>query len=160
MTLRFTERLDRLERARTTHGPDAPLPPEIAGAYLTAVAIALGGFPRQPEPGSSGHRDRVSDGFARGLGYLDRDDMEARAEIDPEDWHERTERAEAALCKRYGIDTLPDPVQGAYRLMCGVLDEWSHAKAGDPNWSAARGQDRSRPRDGFLRRAAYRSRGS
>ncbi|XYD12620.1 hypothetical protein R1A27_34625 (plasmid) [Methylobacterium sp. NMS12] len=90
MTPKLTERLARLEAAHTAAAP-VPMPPELIEANLYAVAIALGGYPRAPEPAPSYRQDNISDGFARGLGYIDRNDMETRSLSDPPDWQARIE---------------------------------------------------------------------
>lgn len=130
MISKLAERLARLEAAQAATA-SAPMPPELVEANLYAVAIALGGYPRAPEPAPSYRQDSISDGFARGLGYIDRDDMEARCLADPDDWQARLEAAQAALVKKYvqnpsarGIGREP-----MFQMMVGTLDEISHAKA-------------------------------
>lgn len=130
MIAKLAERLARLEAAQATAAP-SPMPPELVEANLYAVAIALGGYPRAPEPAPSYRQDSISDGFARGLGYIDRDDMEARCLSDPDDWQARIEGAHAALVEKYvqnpsarGIGKGP-----MFQMMVGTLDEISHAKA-------------------------------
>ena len=130
MISKLAERLARLEAAQTAAAP-SPMPPELVEANLYAVAIALGGYPRAPEPTPSYRQDSISDGFARGLGYIDRDDMEARCLSDPDDWQARIEGARAALVEKYvqnpsarGIGRGP-----AFQMMVGALDEIMHAKA-------------------------------
>ena len=130
MTPKLMDRLARLEGAQT---PPAltPMPPELVEANLYAVAIALGGYPRAPELAPSYRQDNVSDGFARGLGYRDRDDMEAHCLADPDDWQARIEGAHAALVEKYihnpsarGIGKEP-----MFQMMIGTLDEIARAKA-------------------------------
>lgn len=130
MMAKLAERLARLEAAQSSTVPIA-MPPELVEANLFAVAIALGGYPRAPEPAPSYRQDNISDGFARGLGYLDRPDMEAHCLADPDDWQERIEAARSALAEKYvhnpsarGIGRKP-----MFQMMVGVLDEISHAKA-------------------------------
>ena len=152
MTPKLTERLARLEATRAAaDDAQAPMPPALAGAYLQAVAIGLGGYPRPPEAAPSHRQDTLSDGFARGLGYDDGATMEARIEADPDEWRERMAGAEAALTARYA----PDPNgegfgrDPALQIMFGVLDEIAGAKAEKPSgvqhhWPTAHPQlDRS-----------------
>ena len=124
------KRLARLEAEQTAEAA-IPMPPELVEANLYAVAIALGGYPRLPEPAPSCRQDSISDGFARGLRYIDRDDMEARCLTDPDDWQNRIEAAHAALVEKYvhnpsarGMGQKP-----MFQMMVGILDEISHAKA-------------------------------
>ncbi|SDO52309.1 hypothetical protein SAMN05216360_12545 [Methylobacterium phyllostachyos] len=131
MTPKLSERLARLEAARAMAIASVSMPPELVETNLYAVAIALGGYPRAPEPASSCRQDSISDGFARGLGYIDRDDMEARCAIDPDDWQARIEAAHAALIERYvqnpsALGLGRDPM---FQMMVGTLDEIRHAKA-------------------------------
>lgn len=109
---------------------------------LRAVAIALGGYPRPRRSAPSYLEDTFGDGFARGLGYADHNDMEARAEVEPDDWQRRIEQAHAALCERYEADGCPDPEQRGSRLMCAALDEWAGAKSQNPDWSEHDDSDR------------------
>ncbi|MGU3661803.1 hypothetical protein [Methylobacterium fujisawaense] len=130
MTPKLAERLARLEAAHTAVAP-IPMPPELIEANLYAVAIALGGYPRAPEAAASIQQDNINDGLARGLGYIDRDDMETRCLADPDDWQARIEAARAALVEKYvqnpsarGIGS--DPM---FQMMVGALDEIMYAKA-------------------------------
>jgi len=130
MIAKLAERLARLEAAQATAAPSL-MPPELVEANLYAVAIALGGYPRAPEPAPSYRQDSISDGFARGLGYIDRDDMEARCITDPDDWQARLESAQTALVEKYvqnpsARGTGKGPM---FQMMVGTLDEISHAKA-------------------------------
>ena len=135
MTPKLTDRLARLEATRAaTDAAGVPMPPALAGAYLQAVAIGLGGYPRPPEPAPSYRQDSLSDGFARGLGYEDRATMEAGIEADPDEWRERLAAAEAALTARYASDPEGEGVgrDPALQIMVGVLDEIAGAKAEKP----------------------------
>ncbi|EIZ81887.1 hypothetical protein WYO_5475 [Methylobacterium sp. GXF4] len=124
------KRLARLEAGQAAEAA-VPMPPEMVEANLYAVAIALGGYPRPSEAAPSYRQDSISDGFARGLGYIDRDDMETCSLADPDDWRTRIEAAQAALVEKYvqnpsaqGIGRGP-----MFQMMVGALDEISHAKA-------------------------------
>ena len=130
MIQKLAERLARLEAAHTAAAP-LPMPPELVEANLYAVAIALGGYPRAPEPAPSYRQDSISDGLARGLGYIDRDDMEARCLADPDDWEARIAGAQAALVEKYVENPSARGIgQGPmFQMMVGTLDEISHAKA-------------------------------
>lgn len=125
MTPKLMDRLARLEGAQAAQGGSTAMPPEIAAACLQAIAIGLGGYPRPPERHSPCRRDSIGDGFARGLGYTDRDDMEARLEADPGEWDGRIKAAEEALAAKYA----PEPAgQGVgrntnLRFLVGVLGE-------------------------------------
>lgn len=130
MIQKLAERLARLEAAHTAAAPP-PMPPKLVEANLYAVAIALGGYPRAPEPAPSYRQDSISDGFARGLGYTDRNDMEARCLTDPDDWQARIAGAQAALVEKYVQNPSARGIgQGPmFQMMVGTLDEISHAKA-------------------------------
>lgn len=134
MIAKLAERLARLESVlimrRAQEGP----PRELVRVWLRAVAIALGGYPRPRQSAPPYLEDTFSNGFARGLGYVDHEDMEARAEVDPEEWGRRIERAHAALCERYEADGCPDLSQRGFRVLCAALDEWSAAKSHNPDW--------------------------
>jgi hypothetical protein len=124
------KRLARLEAGQAAEAP-VPLPPELVETNLYAVAIALGGYPRAPEPAPSYREDSISDGFARGLGYTDRNDMEARCLTDPDDWQARIETAHAALVEKYVQNPSAWWIgwEPMFQMMVGALDEMSHAKA-------------------------------
>lgn len=98
------------------------------------MAIAIGGYPRARKPAFSNHPDSFRDGFARALGYADRDDMEAGCLADLEDWHARVERANAVLCVRYGAEQCSDPAERGHILLTAALDEWAAAKSSSPEW--------------------------
>ena len=124
------KRLARLEAGQASEAP-VSMPPELVEANLYAVAITLGGYPRAPELVPTYRQDSVSDGFARGLGYIDRNDMETRCLADPIDWQTRIEAAHEVLVEKYvqnpsarGIGRGP-----MFQMMVGALDEISHAKA-------------------------------
>ena len=131
--MKLTDRLDRLERMGP-QGRQEGMPREIAGAWLRAIAIAVGGYPRPPLPAPSYARDTLGDGVARGLGYADRETMDAQAVADPDDWRQRIERSHAALRERYRADAYLELRTRAHHLMCSALDEWAGAKAGNPDW--------------------------
>lgn len=133
------KRLAHLEAGQAAEAP-IPMPPELVETNLYAVAIALGGYPRAPEPAPSYRQDNISDGFARGLGYIDRDDMEARCLADPDHWQARIEAAHAALVEKYVQDPSARGIGRGplFQMMVGTLDEISHAKAarlpGEPHY--------------------------
>ena len=141
MTPKLMDRLARLEGAHAVPGGSGALPPELVQVWLRAIAVALGGYPhtRQPEPPY--HEDSFGDGFARGLGYIDRGDMEARANATPDDWRQRIERASAALCERYEADGYPISQSRASHVMTAALNEWATAKAQNPDWPEADDSD-------------------
>lgn len=132
MTPKLMDRLVRLEGARDAQDGSGSLPPDLVRVWLRAVAIALGGYPCALQPTSSGHPDSFSDGFARALGYADRDDMEAGCLADLEDWHARVERANAVLCERYGAEQCSGPAERGHILLTAALDEWAAAKSSSP----------------------------
>ncbi|MCJ2108543.1 hypothetical protein MKK70_24870 [Methylobacterium sp. E-041] len=137
MTPKLIERLNRLEAGQAGRGGQGPASRKLTQVWLRAVAIALGGYPR-PQSSASPHlEDSYSDGFARALGYADHDDMEAQAETSPDEWGQRIERADAALCQRYGAAACPDPHSCSSEMMIAALNEWAGAKAQNPDWPAA-----------------------
>ena len=133
MTPKLSDRLLRLEASQVTQANSGELSPDLVQVWLRAIAIRLGGFPMQSDEARL-HSDTFSDGFARGLGYRDRDDMEARSINAPADWQQRMERAHAALCERYEADDYSSPQDRSFKLMVAALNEWSGAKAGNPDW--------------------------
>lgn len=134
MTAKLIERLERLERSRTDAGAPPGIPPQIIGAWLRAVAIALGGYPRQRRVPGAPCPDRISDAFARGLGYADHAKMEAGADADPDEGRARIEQAHVAMAARYGAEAYPKPEARAFYMMRSALDEWAGAKASSPHW--------------------------
>lgn len=133
MTSKLMERLARLEGSHIAQNGAGGPSPELAWELLRAMAIRLGGFPRQPD-GAQPHSDTFSNGLARGLGYRDRDDMEARSTVAPGNWQQRIERAHVALCEQYEVDSYSTPRDRSFRLMVAALNEWSGAKVGNPDW--------------------------
>lgn len=134
MTPKLMDRLTRLESLQVDTGSVSSPPREVIGAWLRAIAIALGGYPR-PRNASTGYTsDTLGDGFARALGYADRQDMEACATADADDWLARLTRAEATLCEKYAADAAPGSDPDAFSLMCAALNEWAGAKASRPDW--------------------------
>lgn len=128
MTSKLQSRVVRLERAQrpAIAGPD-PYPPELAHVYLQSIAVCLGGFPQSPGPMTDHRPDDINDGFARGLGYANRDDMEAGFKSHPQIWTGRIEDAERALSARFvrdptakGIGCGPE-----FQIFCGSLEEIS-----------------------------------
>ncbi|MCJ2113244.1 hypothetical protein MKK64_18860 [Methylobacterium sp. E-025] len=134
MTPKLIERLNRLEAGQAGRGGQGPVTRELTQVWLRAVAIALGSYPRPRASGPLHLEDSYSDGFARALGYADRDDMETQAGANPEDWGRRIERADAALRTRYGADACPDPLSPSSEMTIAALDEWAGAKAQNPAW--------------------------
>ncbi|TNC06523.1 hypothetical protein FF100_34300 [Methylobacterium terricola] len=135
MTTRLTDRLERLERSRMREGGSASVPREVMGAWLRAVAVALGGYPRPRDAGAPYSSDSLSDGFARGLGFADRTEMVSGMEADPEGFQDRMGRASEALCERYRAEGRPDQGDDAFRVLCFALDEVAAAQAGSADWS-------------------------
>lgn len=133
MTSKLMERLARLECSQIAQNGAGSPSPELARVWLRAIAIRLGGFPRRSD-GATPRGDTFSDGFARGLGYSNRDDMEVRSTVAPDDWQQRIERAHVALCEQYEADSPSSPRDRKFRLMVAALNEWSGAKAGNPDW--------------------------
>ena len=134
MISKLAERLARLESAFVARSDQQGPPRELVRVWLRAVAIALGEYPQPRQSAPPYLEDSFSDGFARGLGYADHNDMEAQAEANPGDWGQRIERAHAALCERYEADGCPDHSQRGFRVLCAALDEWGAAKSHNPNW--------------------------
>lgn len=131
MTPKLMDRLARLEAVQVAAGERIPTPPWLAGAYIEAIAIGLGGYPQAPKPAPLHLSDTLGDGFARGLGYAGEGDMEARLEADPDQWAERMRTAEASLIARYVTDPDGEGMgrSPAFQVMVGVLDEIAGAKA-------------------------------
>lgn len=134
MISKLAERLARLEASFVSRSSQDGPSRELVRIWLRAVAIALGGYPRPRQSVPPYLEDTFSDGFARGLGYTDHDDMEAQAEANPEEWGRRIERAHGSLCQRYEADGFPDHSQRGFRVLCAALDEWGAAKSHNPNW--------------------------
>lgn len=130
MTSKLMDRLARLEGIQAVVSPTRPMPPELARACLQAIAIGLGGYPRSAQPVPPYPQDTISDGFARGLGYGDRDDMEAGIEADPIEWDRRITAAEEALVARYmtGSEGKALGPEGAFQFFVRVLDEIGAAR--------------------------------
>ena len=141
MTPKLMDRLARLEGAQAAQDDSGASSPELVRVWLRAIAIALGGYPRPRQPAPSYLEDSFSDGFARGLGYIDRNDMEARADANLADWQQRIERAHAALCERYEADGAPNSQERGFRVLVAALDEWGAAKSHNPNWPATDDSD-------------------
>ncbi|TXN40683.1 hypothetical protein FV232_27165 [Methylobacterium sp. WL30] len=137
MTPKLIERLNRLEAGQAGRTGQGLASHELTQVWLRAVAIALGGYPRPQSSAPPHSEDSYSDGFARALGYADHDDMEAQAEANPEEWGQRIERADAALCTWYGADACPDPQSCSSQVMTAALNEWAGAKAQNPDWPEA-----------------------
>ncbi|MCJ2105328.1 hypothetical protein MKK70_08010 [Methylobacterium sp. E-041] len=137
MTPKLIERLNRLEAGQAGRAGQGLASRELTQVWLRAVAIALGSYPRPRASGPLHLEDSYSDGFARALGYADHDDMEAQAEANPEEWSQRIERADAALCTRYGAGECLDPAERGHILSTAALDEWATAKSQNPDWPGA-----------------------
>ncbi|WP_177303202.1 hypothetical protein [Methylobacterium sp. 174MFSha1.1] len=135
MTARLTDRLERLERSRLREGGSASVPREVTGAWLRAVAVALGGYPRPRVAEAPYSSDSLSDGFARGLGFADRAEMVSGMEADPDRWCTRVEQASEALCERYRAEGSPPSGDQSFRVLCSALNEVAVAKAGRSEWS-------------------------
>lgn len=132
MTAKLAERLARLEAQQAKGNGKVHVGPDLIGTFLEAVAIALGGYPRPPQVDPPYRIDNLSDGFARGLGYLDRNDMEAGLEADPDEWQHRLSSAERTLCEKYVTDPRADPDgwnSPSFQVWVGVMDEIGRAAA-------------------------------
>ena len=133
MTSKLVDRLSRLEGARRAANAIAePMPAWLAGVYVKAIAIGLGGYPRPPQVAPSNRVDSLNDGFARALGFADEGDMDAELSADPTQWPDRMKATEAALAKRYLNQQTVDDLGGMMGMVKGVLDEWRKAKAAKP----------------------------
>lgn len=128
MTPKLVDRLSKLEGSqRAANANVGPYPPELAHVYLQSIAVCLGGFPQPAGPSPDYRPDDINDGFARGLGYADRDEMEAGFKTHPQVWTGRVEGAERTLAARFvrdptakGIGCGPE-----FQIFCGALDEIS-----------------------------------
>ena len=130
MTSKLVDRLSKLEGSqRAANAIVEPMPAWLAGVYVKAIAIALGGYPRSLQWAPSGRLDSLNDGFARALGFADESDMDAELGADPSQWPDRMRATEVALTKRYLHQETVDDLGGMMGMMKGVLDEWSRAKA-------------------------------
>lgn len=130
MTSKLVDRLSRLEGSqRAANAIAEPMPAWLAGVYVKAIAIGLGGYPHPPQAAPSYRVDSLNDGFARALGFADESGMNAELRADPTQWPDRMKAAEVALAKRYLHQETVDDLGGMMGMMKGVLDEWRHAKA-------------------------------
>ena len=130
MTPKLVDRLSKLEGSqRAANATTEPMPAWLAGAHLKAIAIGLGGFPHASQGAPSYWADSLNDGLARGLGFADESDMDAKLEAEPTQWQDCMRATEVALARRYiQQETIPD-LGCMMRMMQGALDEWRGAKA-------------------------------
>ncbi|MCJ2079846.1 hypothetical protein [Methylobacterium sp. J-090] len=128
LTPKLIERLQKLE-TRSIKGA-TEVPPGLIPVLMWNIATRLGGYPQAQDLALDPPRrgDAVGDGFARGLGYRDYEEMNEAASLDPAAWAARVDEGLTAVLLSEGIDRTDASETAIFSGLCRVLDDAAAAK--------------------------------